>query len=244
MTTPRDPTPRLERLATGFQFTEGPVWSATDRTLLFSDIPADRIYRWSPATGVTSHLHPSGHANGLTLDGQGRLVVCTQGTRRLARVEADGRRTVLAERYRGQRFNSPNDVVVKSDGAVYFTDPPYGIAPTEQDLPFQGVFRYAPESGAVRLLVDDFERPNGLAFSPDEQRLYIADSRRRHIRVFAVEPDGGVRDGRVFAEIRSERPGNPDGMKVDAAGQLYVAAAGGIWVFASDGTRRDVIETP
>ena len=193
---------------------------------------------------MTVHLHPSGHANGLTLDGEGRLLVCEHGNRRLSRIETDGRWTVLAERYRGTRFNCPNDVIVKSDGAIYFTDPPYGIAPTEQDLPFQGVFRYAPESGEVQLLVDDFERPNGLAFSPDEQRLYIADSHRRHIRVFVVDPDGGLHDDRVFTEIRSELPGSPDGMKVDAVGQLYVAAAGGIWVFAPDGERRDVIKTP
>jgi len=152
---------------------------------------------------------------------------------------------VLADRFRGKRFNSPNDVVVRSDGTIYFTDPPYGIQPEQQELPFQGVYRLDPVSRKLTLLVDDFERPNGLAFSPDETVLYIADSSaRRHVRAFEVKDDGTLDNSRVFAEIRSKLPGNPDGMKVDVDGHLYVSAAGGIWVFSENGEHVGTIETP
>ena len=238
-------TSRLERLATGFQFTEGPVWNAADEYMLFSDIPANRIYKWSPKEGVTVFRDPSHHANGLTYDRQGRLILCEHGTRRLSRLDTNGEYTVLADTFRGKRLNSPNDVVLASDGAIYFTDPPYGITPQEQELPFQGVFRMRPVSEEVTVLVEDFDRPNGLAFSPDEKRIYVADSSsRRHIRVFDVDREGGFSNGRVFADIRSEVEGNPDGMKVDVEGNLYVAAAGGVWVFSEKGVLRGVIETP
>jgi len=239
------PTSRLERLATGFQFTEGPVWNAADEYMLFSDIPADRIYKWSVKEGVTVFRDPSHHANGLTYDRQGRLILCEHGTRRLSRLDTNGEYTVLADTFRGKRLNSPNDVVLAADGAIYFTDPPYGITPHEQELPFQGVFRMRPVSEEVTVLVEDFDRPNGLAFSPDEKRIYVADSSsRRHIRVFDVDREGGFSNGRVFADIRSEVEGNPDGMKGDVEGNLYVAAAGGVWVFSEEGVLRGVIETP
>jgi len=239
------PTSRLERLATGFQFTEGPVWNAADEYMLFSDIPANRIYKWSPKEGVTVFRDPSHHANGLTYDRQGRLILCEHGTRRLSRLDTHGEYTVLADKFRGKRLNSPNDVVLTSDGAIYFTDPPYGITPQEQELPFQGVFRIDPASNELRLLVEDFDRPNGLAFAPDEKRIYVADSSsRRHIRVFDVDHEGGLSNSRVFAAVRAELEGNPDGMKVDVEGNFYVAAAGGVWVFSAEGTLRGVIETP
>jgi len=151
---------------------------------------------------------------------------------------------VLADRYRGRRLNSPNDAVVKSDGNIYFTDPLYGIKPEEQELEFQGVYRLDPDGLGLTLLVDDMERPNGLAFSPDERTRYIADSSdRRHVKVFDVEDDGTLANGRVFAEIRSELPGNPDGMKVDVEGNLYVATAG-VWIFSEKGENLVVIEMP
>lgn len=235
----------LEKLATGFQFTEGPVWNSSESYLLFSDIPANRVYKWSSEEGTTVFREPSGNSNGLTYDRNGRLIICEHGNRRLSRIEKDSSYTVLADRFLGKRLNSPNDVVVKSDGTIYFTDPPYGIKPEEQELEYRGVYRLNPENNELKLLSDDFDRPNGLAFSPDEIVLYIADSSiRRHIRVLDVNPDGTLCNSRVFAEIRSDTPGNPDGMKVDVEGNLYVAAAGGIWVFSENGEHLGIIKTP
>jgi len=240
---PRDS--RLERLATGFQFTEGPVWNVSEGSLLFSDIPANRICKWSPDKGVTVFRDLSGNSNGLTYDKEGRLVACEHSNRRVSRTEKDGSCTVLADRFRGKRLNSPNDVVVKSDGTIYFTDPPYGIKPEEQELQFQGVFRFKPETEKLTLLVDDFNKPNGLAFSPDDKVLYIADSSElRHVRAFDVNRNGTLSNGRLFAEIRSDLPGSPDGMKVDVEGHLYVSAAGGVWVFSDEGEHLGVIKTP
>lgn len=236
---------KLERLTTGFEFTEGPVWNASEGFLLFSGIPANRIYKWSPDEGVSVFREPSGNSNGLTYDKEGRLIICEHSNRRLSRIEKDGAYTILTDRFRGKRLNSPNDLVVKSNGMIYFTDPPYGIKPEEQELPFQGVFRLDPDSGGLTLLVDDFDRPNGLAFSPDENILCIADSsNRRHVRIFDVSSTGTLSKSRVLAEIRSELQGNPDGMKVDIEGHLYVAAAGGIWVFSEDGEHLGIIRTP
>jgi len=236
----------LERLATDFQFTEGPVWNASGEFLLFSDIRANRIYKWSPTKGITIFREPSGNSNGLTYDKEGRLIICEHSNRRLTRIDKDETYTVLIERFRNKHLNSPNDVVVKSNGMIYFTDPPYGINPEEQELSFQGVYFINPKSKKVTLLKDDFDRPNGISFSPDETVLYIADSsiKQRHIRAFDVASDGTIRNNRVFAEIRSELPGNPDGMKVDIEGNLYVAAAGGLWIFSKDGEYLGTIRTP
>lgn len=231
-----------ELLATGFQFTEGPVW-LPDGYLLFSDIPADRIYKWVPDGDVTVWREPSGNSNGLTLDRQGRLIACEHGNRRVSRMMADGTVDALVDRYHDNRLNSPNDVVVKSDGTVYFTDPPYGIEPEEREQPCNGVYRIL-NGGALELMVDDFDRPNGLAFSPDESILYIADSPRRHVRAFDVLPDGSLTNSRVFADMDHPQPGSPDGMKVDEEGHLYVAGATGVWVFEPDGAHLGVIVTP
>jgi len=241
---PKDST--VERLETGFRFTEGPLWNGSQGFLLFSDIPANRIYKWSQEEGLGVFRDPSGNSNGLTYDKKGRLLICEHGNRRLSRIEKDGAYTVLADSFRGKRLNSPNDVIVRSDGTIYFTDPPYGIQPKEKELPFSGVYRVDPEENKLTLLVDDFDRPNGLAFSPDESILYIGDSStaRRHVRAFDVTRDGTVSNGRVFAEIRSELPGNPDGIKVDNEGHLYVSAAGGIWVFSQDREHLDTVRTP
>jgi gluconolactonase len=231
-----------ELLATGFQFTEGPVWQA-DGSLLFSDIPANRIYRWTPTGGAEVWREPTGNSNGLTLDRQGRLIACEHSGRRVSRTEADGTVRAVAEWYGGKRLNSPNDVVVKSDGSIYFSDPPYGIKPEEREQPCNGVYRLLPD-GALELLVDDFDRPNGLAFSPDESILYIDDSPRRHVRAFEVRPDGTLTNSRILADMDHPQPGSPDGMKIDEAGHLYVTGATGIWVFEPDGTWLGVIATP
>ena len=235
----------VERLATGFQFLEGPVWNSSSGFLLFSDIPTNRIYKWVSDGSVTVFREPSGNSNGLTFDKRGHLIICEHSTRRLSILEKSGVYQVLADRYRDKRLNSPNDVVVKSDGKIYFTDPPYGIKLNEQELPFQGVYSLDPEKEKLTLLLDDFDRPNGLAFSPDEKFIYIADSsNRRHVRAFEVNSDGILSHGCLFAEIHSELPGNPDGMKVDVEGNLYVAAAGGVWVFSAQGEHLGIINTP
>ena len=235
---------KIEKVLSGFQFTEGPVW-IPEGFLLFSDIPANTIYKYEPGLKPEIFLKPSGQSNGLTLDQQGRLLIC-EHERRVTRLEKDGTKTILVEYYDGKRLNSPNDVVVKSNDMIYFTDPPYGIKPEEKELSFQGVYSVNPKNKKLTLLNDDFDHPNGMSFSPDEAVLYIADSsiKRRHVRAFDVKSDGTIRNNRVFAEIRSELPGNPDGMKVDIEGNLYVAAAGGLWVFSKNGDYLGTIRTP
>jgi len=227
----------LEQVATGFGFTEGPVWCKD--YLLFSDIPRNRIVRWhmrSEGPEVTTFRSPSGNSNGLTLDRSGRLIACEHSTRRVTRTEVDGSISVLAERYEGRRLNSPNDVVVRSDGSIYFTDPPYGLENLNawKELSFNGVYRFAPD-GKLVLLVDDFDRPNGLAFSPDESVLYIDDTSRSHIRAFDVSPDGNLGNGQVLIDMQSSETGAPDGMKVDEKGNIYCTGPGGLWVIDSNG---------
>lgn len=231
-----------ERLATGFGFTEGPLW-LPEGYLIFSDIPNNVIRSWHPVHGVGVYRAPSGNSNGLTLDRAGRLIACEHGNRRVSRTEPDGTVVTLADRYQGKRLNSPNDVVVRSDGTIYFTDPPYGITPEEKELDFNGVYKLSPD-GELTLLAADFDRPNGLAFSPDESLLYIDDSPRRHIRVFRVAPDGTLQGGEIFADMQSDGTGSPDGMKVDIEGNLYVTGPGGLWVFAPSGEHLGTIVLP
>lgn len=230
-----------KRIAADLQFTEGPVWHP-DGYLLFSDIPANIIYKWVPADKLEKFHSPSGNSNGLTLDRQGRLIACEHGNRRVSRTEPDGTIVTLADKYQGKRLNSPNDVVVKSDGSIYFTDPPYGVQPDQRELDFQGVYRIAPD-GTLTLLADDFDKPNGLAFSPDEKVLYVADTDRKHIRAFDVKPDGTLANSRVFADLSDEKTHGPDGMKVDVNGNLYVTS-GVVWVFDSKGKHLGNIITP
>lgn len=234
-------TSELKRLATGFRFTEGPVWHP-DGYLVFSDIPGDTIYSLN-GDKAEAFRRPSGNSNGLTFDRQGRLVACEHGNRRVSLTLADGRVIALATHYRGKRLNSPNDVVVKSDGAVYFTDPPYGVREADRELDFQGVYRIGP-GGELALLADDFAKPNGLAFSPDEKVLYVDDTDEQWVRAFDVRQDGLVENGRVFARLEGPGEGRPDGMKVDVEGNVYVTGPGGVWVFAPDGKRLETIETP
>jgi gluconolactonase len=230
------------QVASGFRFTEGPVPLA-DGSLLFSDIPASIIYRLAPGGLPEVWRSPSGQSNGLTLDRQGRLIACEHGNRRVTRTEHDGAIVSLADRYHGGRLNSPNDVVVRSDGIIYFTDPPYGITPDQREQPCNGIYRILPD-GALELLVSDFDRPNGLAFSPDERLLYVDDSPRRHIRAFDVSADGALSNGRLFADMASSAEGSPDGMKLDVEGNIYCTGPGGLWVFSPSGLCHGVLALP
>ncbi len=231
-----------EQLATGFQFTEGPVWHP-DGYLLFSDIPASTIYRWSPGGRTEPHITPSRQSNGLTYDRQGRLVACEHEGRQVSRMGSNGRMETMVDRYQGKRLNSPNDVVVHASGSIYFTDPPYGILPDLGELGYFGVYRIGTD-GALTLLVSDFVRPNGLAFSPDESVLYIDDSDRRHIRAFDLRPDGSLANDRVFVDMEVEAEGSPDGMKVDVEGNVYCTGGGGLWVVDPSGRHLGTFSFP
>jgi gluconolactonase len=240
--------PMVDRVATGFTFTEGPIWRGDD--LLFSDIPNSRTIRYRPlpeGPDITTFRHPTGNANGLTLDQQGRLLCCEHSGRRVSRVDSGGSVETVVDSYQGKRLNSPNDVVVRADGSIYFTDPPYGLrgGVEGKELPFNGVYQVDPH-GDLQLLVDDFERPNGLAFSPDEETLYVDDSARGHIRAFDVAADGSVSNGRLFAELKG-KPGEggvPDGMKVDQEGNVYCTGPNGIWIYDPAGRFLGRIVTP
>lgn len=236
-----------EVVAENLEFTEGPVWKPRVG-LIFSDIPANRQYAIDASGVRTVYREPSGNSNGLTLDLQGRLLACEHGGRRVA-IERDGVMADLATAYEGKRLNSPNDIVVRSDGTIFFTDPPYGIEEAQRELPFNGVYAITP-TGDLRLLIGDFDRPNGLAFSPDERTLYVADTNRFHVRAFDVAADGSLSRGRVFANMidRTRQDGTstgtrPDGMKVDREGRLYVSAAV-VQVYAPDGHLLGAIDCP
>src|SRR6516162_7129105 len=218
---------------------EGPVWWKEGGYLLFSDINGNRRMKYTPGQGTVEFKKPTNGANGLTRDMQGRLVACEGLGRRVVREETDGSITVIAGSFQGHRLNRPNDVVVKSDGAIYFTDPQGNVVPDQTDLGYAGVYRVSPDLGTITLLVDDFLTPNGLAFSTDESVLYINDSRRRHIRAFDMAPNGTLarQTDRVFAELGGAEPGVPDGMKVDTADNVYCGGAGGIYVMDSKGKK-------
>lgn len=222
---------------------EGPLWWREGGYLLFSDIHNDRRMKWAPGEGVSVFYEPTSNANGLTRDPQGRLIACEHGSRRVSRMEPDGTITVVANNYQARRLNRPNDVVVKSDGSIYFTDP--GAPDPGLDLDFAGVYRVSPDLGTMTLLVRDFIVPNGLAFSPDERILYINDSRRRHIRAFELMPTGTLAlwTDRVFCDLKGERPGVPDGMKVDVERNVYCTGPGGIWIMDPSGRHLGTILT-
>jgi gluconolactonase len=237
----------IEELARGFGGAagpaEGPVWWQEGGYLLFSDIGNNRRMKWTPGVGVALVQEPTNEANGLTRDLQGRLIACEHLARRVTRQDPDGSITVVANNYHSRRLNRPNDVVVKSDGSIYFTDP--GLGRIESELDFCGVYRVSPDLGTIHVLVRDFVVPNGLAFSPDESILYVNDSRRGHIRAFDVEPTGllALATDRVFATLRDDRVGVPDGMKVDREGNVYCTGPGGIWMFDSAGMHLGTIAT-
>ncbi len=217
---------------------EGPLWWHEEGYLLFSDIHNNRRMKWTQGQGVTTFHDSTNRSNGLTRDLQGRLVACEHDARRVTRLEADGSVTVLANSFQGRQLNRPNDVVVKSDGSIYFTDPWTHRRPAEQwELDFSGVYRLSPDLGTLTLLLKDFVVPNGLAFTPDESVLYVNDSRRGHIRAFEVQPDGSLAraSDRVFCDLRGDRPGVPDGMKVDVEGNVYCGGSGGLWILDPNG---------
>jgi len=238
-----------ERLAGGFLFTEGPQWDPRQQRLLFSDIPGNAIFQWSRAAGARVFRAPSDMANGLALDRNGRLLCCEHATSRVTRIELDGAVTVIASAFEGGALNSPNDIVVKRDGGIYFTDPTYGRmeyygVAREPVLAFRGVYRVEPDGMRITLLVDDFAQPNGLCFSLDERRLFVNDTERMHIRVFDVAADGTLRNGRIWAELSGEGAGAPDGMKIDSDGNLYCCGPGGIHVLDRSAAALGVIRVP
>ena len=250
------PGAEIEKLAEGYVFTEGPVWIRGEQRLLFSDVRANAIHQWTEADGASPFIDPvfegdreglrSISSNGLTLDAEGRLIVCEHGNRRISRVEADGSRTVLVDSYEGSRLNSPNDLVFGSDGSLYFTDPPYGLEGLEEsplrELDFNGVYRLRP-GGELELLVRDQTRPNGIALSPDEETLYVAnsDANRKVWMAYDLGPDGAG-DGRVFYDVNDQTAaGAADGMKADLEGNLFATGPGGVWVFGWDGVHLGTI---
>jgi gluconolactonase len=241
----------VERVATGFTFTEGPIWMP-DASLHFSDMPADKRRRWHPDEGVTVLRDPSNKCNGMTLDDDGNLIVCEHVTSSVVRESRDGSRETIASHWGDKELNAPNDVIVARDGSILFSDPTYGRMPVfgverEQDLDFQGVYRIPAGGGDLELLVDDFEQPNGLCFSPDESLLYVNDTVRAHIRVFDVGESHRLSNGRVFAEGIGDgviEHGVVDGMKIDELGNVYVTGPEGVWVFGSDGEHLGVIKVP
>jgi len=237
-----------QRLFTGCRWAEGPAYFPAGRYLVFSDIPNDRILRFDELTGMVAEFRaPAGYANGHTVDRQGRLISCEHGTRQVTRTEHDGSVTVLASHYDGKRLNSPNDVVERSDGSVWFTDPSYGIdsdyeghkAPSE--IGACHVYRIVPDTGEVRIAADGFLRPNGLAFSADERQLYIVDTRNKHIRLFDVAGDGALSGGEVFATCDA---GSFDGIRLDDTGRTWAAAHDGVHCFDPDGTLLGKLHLP
>lgn len=236
-------TTRAERLATGFVFTEGPLWHP-DGFYYFVDVRASMMYRITPGRPHEVVREKTGGGNGTTFDLQGRLILCEGDNRRLTRQAADGRFEVLVDRFEGKRLNRPNDVVCKSDGSIYFTDPGLRVPLAEREVEHAGVYRIAPDGGMS--LVADFEYPNGLAFSPDERLLYVANTRwAQYIHVLELDAAGRLVRRRIFADMSSdETDGVPDGMKVDVEGRVYCTGPGGTWIFAPDGTRLGIIRTP
>ena len=238
------PSEPIHDLADGFGGpmgpAEGPLWWRESHHLLFSDIHNNRRMKYEPGRGASVILEPTNRANGLTRDLQGRLIACEHDSRRVTRQELDGSVTVVANSFQGRQLNRPNDVVVKSDGCIYFTDPwSSPAAPEQWDLTFSGVYRVTPDLGTMSLLISDFVVPNGLAFSPDEAVLYINDSRRGHIRAFDLMPNGTLakQTDRIFVDLRGSEPGVPDGMKVDVEGNVYCGGAGGLWIMDPHGKK-------
>jgi gluconolactonase len=253
---------KIEVIASGFAWAEGPVWVKDGGYLLFSDIPRNSVMKWTPQDGAVLFLKPSGFtgivdyghepgSNGLTIDARGRLISCEHGDRRVSRLEINGGKRTLADSYQGKRLNSPNDVIVKSNGDIYFSDPPYGLPKNWDDprreLDFCGVYRLTPD-GKLTLLNKELSRPNGLAFSPDEKTLYVANSdpKRAIWMAYPVQEDGTLGAGRVFADVTGmvgQHKGLPDGMKIDREGNLFAGGPGGIHVYAPDGKLLGRIDT-
>lgn len=239
----------LEVLADGFQYTEGPVWDAARNRLIFSDIPGNSMWSWSDLHGLRPYRIPSKMANGNLICRDGSLISCEQATSRLVREGTDGSLNIIADRWNGCELNSPNDLVERSDGLIYFTDPTYGrqsFAGVERPipLPFRGLFRLDPASGDLTLMAKDFIQPNGLCFSPDQRYLFVNDSEAFHIRRFVVNSDGNLSGGDCWVKTVGTGFGSPDGMKTDHAGNVFCCAQGGIQVFSPDAVFLGTIRTP
>ncbi len=239
------PGAQLKRLFSGTAWAEGPAYVKSDNALVWSDVPNNRMYRWTPEHGGSVFRSPSNYSNGNTVDRSGRLVTCEHLTHRISRTEQDGTIVPLVDNYRGKRFNSPNDLVVKSDDSIWFTDPPYGILSNyegvqqESEVGGNFVYRFDPATGDLSIVADDFDKPNGLAFSPDESVLYVADTGGthtpngpHHIRAFDVSASSQLSNSRVFAEVS---PGFADGFRVDEAGNVFTSAFDGIQVYSPAG---------
>ncbi|WP_165231302.1 SMP-30/gluconolactonase/LRE family protein [Aquisphaera insulae] len=253
----------VERIGEGYDWSEGPVWDRRNACLYFSDVPQNKIYKWQEGKGVSVYLEPSGYtgatprggepgSNGLLIDEQGRLLLCQHGDRKVARLEPNKSFKTIAGGYMNKRFNSPNDLVLKSNGDIYFTDPPYGLIglnnSPNKEIPFNGVYRISANDGSVTLLTKELTFPNGLAFSPDEKSLYVANSdpKKAIWMAFPVKDDGTLGEGRVFADVTSSvasKKGLPDGMKVDEKGNLFATGPGGVLVFAPDGAHLGTFAT-
>lgn len=233
----------IRELATGYGGTigpaEGPVWWAEGHYLLFNDINTARRMKYMPGSSPTVAMEKTNEANGMTRDQQGRLVSAEHLTRRVTRYESDGSLTVIANSFQGKRLLRPNDVIVKSDGSIYFTDPGGNAAPEQWDVTISGVYRVSPDLGSMSLIIDDMVRPNGLAFSPDENTLYVADTRRRHVRAYQMQANGTIakETSRVFVDLGGTEPGVPDGIKVDAEGNVYSGGSGGLYIIDSKGKK-------
>lgn len=244
-----DPAAPIEMLGNGFQFTEGPVWDRVHHCLYFSDIPANTMYRHAKGEAIAIKRKPSYYSNGMTIDHDGRLLVCEHQTRRVSREGSNGME-VVASQYHGKRLNSPNDIIVASDGSLIFSDPHYGLTagmggPGEQEQPCRGVYRLAPGASELTLLADDFTTPNGLALSLDERTLYIDDTLGMHLRAFDVSADWTLKNGRVMFEFpRGVDEGVPDGMKLDEFGNIYCTGPYGVWVLNPAGKALGCIHMP
>lgn len=245
-----DPTATLETLADGFEFTEGPIWHPHQKHLTFSDIHANTMFRWTEQSGVTPYRQPSNMANGNTYDHEGRILTCEHATSRVVREETDGSIKVLASHWEGKELNSPNDIVVKSNGDIYFTDPTFGRSEPsgtnrELQLDFRGVYKIDARSGELSLLATDFVQPNGLAFTMDESALLVADTPELHVKRFDVAADGTLSGGDVYLRSTGTGWGAPDGLKVATSGHIFCAGQGGVHIYEPDqGTCLGVIRTP
>lgn len=241
-----DANSEIEVVGAGFEFTEGPVWDHNNRTLIFSDMPGNKMRIWTKANGVESYRNPSNMANGNAYDNLGRLVSCEHATSRITRTEKNGEIKVLASHYEGKELNSPNDIIVSKNGVIYFTDPTFGRMEyygvlRECELEVRGVYMI-DTNGQLTLVADDFDQPNGLCFSDDESRIFVNDSMRNHIRVFDIHQGGTLKDGKVWATLESDGDGVPDGMKIDIDNNLYCCGPGGIHILDSDATSLGVIK--
>ena len=233
-----DPQEQIEVISDGHQFTEGPVWDDKRNCLFFSDIPANTICKWTNSHGTEPFHHPSHFANGLAINHEGELIICEHQGRSISLLNRNKERNILVDSYDGLRLNSPNDIVVADDGSIIFTDPIYGLregngGPAQQELPFQGIYHFNPNTEKLTLITDNFERPNGLAFSPGQKSLVVVDTVKQHIRAFNIGPGWKFTGGNIWVELWDDKNnGRPDGIKFDQLGNLFATGPGGIWIFS------------